>query len=361
MESATELLFSQANKSAESFKETSEEMAKDIPKVEESKEMPKESKENISSIETGINLISINTKELKEEENSKDNDDDINLDSPKNDFFFPIINNKPSEESKNSISEIPSTLNKFSQESPLMDFSSINLKIPNNIKSKDNNILIDNTLLSPKDINQDNSSGLNQYIVPNFFLTPNPINQSFFGNKFIQNFNNSASFVPVSLSCSLDTHKKGKSKGNTKQEEKEFFEKIIKIADVNNISEFWEVFQHIKKPSQCPFGTDYHVFKRGIIPMWEDDMNKNGGKLSVLLTWKFVNVIWEEVTFNFAKGLLPQYEYINGIVISMRPKFVVLSFWIRTNVSSIVEKLRNALSIMIQAPSPNCMDFIPFN
>ena len=104
--------------------------------------------------------------------------------------------------------------------------------------------------------------------------------------------------------------------------------------------------------------------------MWEDDMNKNGGKLSVLLTWKYSNVIWEETTFNFAKGLLPHFEYINGIVISMRAKFAVLSFWIKfavlsfwikTNTNSAVEQIRNALSGILQAPSPNCIDFIPFN
>ena len=145
------------------------------------------------------------------------------------------------------------------------------------------------------------------------------------------------------------------------EKEEDFLEKIIKIADASNINEFWEVFQHLKKPNQCPIGTDYHIFKKGIIPMWEDDNNKNGGKLSVLLTWKYANVIWEEVIFNFAKGLLPHFEYINGIVISMRPKFVVLSFWIKTNNNTIVEKIRNAMSVMIQAPSTNCIDFIPFN
>ena len=164
----------------------------------------------------------------------------------------------------------------------------------------------------------------------------------------------------MSFSCSIDTHKKSKTKGKS-LEEKEFFEKIIKIADVSNVTEFWEVFQHLKKPNQCPIGTDYHVFKKGIIPMWEDENNKTGGKLSVLLTWKYANVIWEEVTFNFAKGLLPHFEYINGIVISMRAKFVVLSFWIKTNNNTIVEKIRNAMSVMIQAPSTNCIDFIQFN
>ncbi len=165
----------------------------------------------------------------------------------------------------------------------------------------------------------------------------------------------------MTFSCSVDTHKVRKSQNKTKEEEKAFFEKIIKIGDASNVSEFWQIFQHLKKPNQCPIGADYHLFKKGIIPMWEDDMNKNGGKLSVLLTWKYSNVIWEETAFNFAKGLLPHFEYINGIVISMRAKFAVLSFWIKTNTNSAVEQIRNALSGILQAPSPNCIDFIPFN
>ena len=30
--------------------------------------------------------------------------------------------------------------------------------------------------------------------------------------------------------------------------------------------EFWDVFQHVKKPNNCPTGTEYHIFKRGITP-----------------------------------------------------------------------------------------------
>ena len=95
--------------------------------------------------------------------------------------------------------------------------------------------------------------------------------------------------------------------------------------------------------------------------MWEDNMNKDGGKLSVLLTWKYADIIWEEVAFSFSKGLFPYFDNLNGIVISMRPKFVVLSFWIKTNTKTVVEKIRNSLSGMMQAPSANCIDFIPFN
>ena len=334
--------------------ELSNEATNELPKEEEkqsheeSQEIQKEVKDNISSIESGLKLISTNENETKEEEidTSKDN---INIKTFKdvNDFFFPIVNNKKPEESKNSAPDIQ----------PPANFSSINLEVPGEVKPKNNTQA---TQKPSSNMNQMFPPNVNQYYIPNFFIIPNPLSQNFFGNKFFENYNLSY-FIPITFSCSLDNNRGKKFKTKSVQEEKEFFEKIIKIADVENISEFWEVFQHLRKPNQCPIGTDYHVFKKGIIPMWEDERNKNGGKLSVLLTWKFANVIWEEITFNFAKGLLPHFEYINGIVISMRPKFLVLSFWIKTNTSTVVEKIRNSLSGMMQAPSANCIDFIPFN
>jgi len=248
--------------------------------------------------------------EEKEQKSEKDNP---------NDYIFPIVNNFNTklEESKNT--DLSSTY-KISPN----DFRSLNLNIPENFR--------------PKNKNQSQNQ--------------NTISNSIF---------NMSHFNPITFSCSLNTHSVKKSKSKPIQKEQEFFEKIIKIADVSNINEFWEVFQHLKKPNQCPTGSDYHIFKKGIFPMWEDKLNMDGGKLSVLLTIKYANVIWEEVAFNFSQGLLPYYDYINGIVISMRPKFMVLSFWIKCGNNSLVEKIRNALSGLLQTPSSNCIDFIPFH
>jgi translation initiation factor 4E len=249
-----------------------------------------------------------------------------------------------------------SSLNKALQSSSIADFSSLNLKIPDTLRQKNkfsHSISLNQSFTS----NYSQNYGLSN--IQNIFPSPSLPLQNFFGfvlkNGYISNF------VPITFSCSIDIPRNRKGHFRSRQKEQEFFEKIIKIADVKDMSEFWSVFQHLKKPNECSVGTDYHVFKQGIVPMWEDSNNKNGGKLSVLLTWKFANVIWEETVFNFVKGYLPSFEYINGIVISNRPNFLVLSFWIKTGNNIIVEKIRNALSELLQTPSLNCIDFIPFN
>jgi translation initiation factor 4E len=38
------------------------------------------------------------------------------------------------------------------------------------------------------------------------------------------------------------------------------------------------MYRFLKLPSQIPAGANYHLFKKGIKPAWEDPHNKKGGK-----------------------------------------------------------------------------------
>ena len=82
---------------------------------------------------------------------------------------------------------------------------------------------------------------------------------------------------------------------------------------MTNFTEFWEVFRLIKKPSQFPVRTDYHIFKRDVLPLWADNMNKDGGKLSIILTWKYANIIREEVALSFLGTVITIDKKIIGI------------------------------------------------
>ena len=68
MESATEMLFSKANQNAELAKESSNEVPKEISESSENDKIQKESTDNITSIESGINSISLKPKEEKPKE-----------------------------------------------------------------------------------------------------------------------------------------------------------------------------------------------------------------------------------------------------------------------------------------------------
>ena len=44
------------------------------------------------------------------------------------------------------------------------------------------------------------------------------------------------------------------------------------------MEDFWATMNHINPPSGLNIGCDYSLFKAGIKPMWEDPMNKSGGR-----------------------------------------------------------------------------------
>jgi translation initiation factor 4E len=48
----------------------------------------------------------------------------------------------------------------------------------------------------------------------------------------------------------------------------------------NEVENFWSVYSILKRPGELGNISDYHVFKDGIRPIWED--NLNGGKWIVI-------------------------------------------------------------------------------
>jgi hypothetical protein len=44
------------------------------------------------------------------------------------------------------------------------------------------------------------------------------------------------------------------------------------------VEDFWGIFNNIRPPSRLNAGSNYHLFKVGIEPMWEHAANQNGGK-----------------------------------------------------------------------------------
>ena len=47
--------------------------------------------------------------------------------------------------------------------------------------------------------------------------------------------------------------------------------------------QFWSLYSHLVKPGDLASHSDFHLFKMGIKPMWEDEANKFGGKWIVRL------------------------------------------------------------------------------
>ena len=68
-----------------------------------------------------------------------------------------------------------------------------------------------------------------------------------------------------------------------KQAQNNFEQNLKLIATFSTCEQFWKIFSHLVRPDDLQSPADYHVFKEGIKPMWEDEANRFGGKWIVRL------------------------------------------------------------------------------
>ena len=66
---------------------------------------------------------------------------------------------------------------------------------------------------------------------------------------------------------------------------------------MNQVEEFWAVYQYMKRADELPVVTDVHLFKKGIMPVWEDEQNAEGGKWILRLKKGISARMWEELVF----------------------------------------------------------------
>jgi translation initiation factor 4E len=55
---------------------------------------------------------------------------------------------------------------------------------------------------------------------------------------------------------------------------KEWKDNLTKCGSFDTIEDFWRIFNNLKPASQLSTNSNYHVFREGVIPMWEDPHNK---------------------------------------------------------------------------------------
>ncbi len=106
----------------------------------------------------------------------------------------------------------------------------------------------------------------------------------------------------------------------------------IKLASISTVETFWTIYSHLKRPSQLPSVSDYHIFKEGIRPVWEDEANKRGGKWIVRLKKGVADRYWEDLLFAIVGDqFMEAGEEVCGAVLSVRSGEDVLNVWTKND------------------------------
>ena len=134
-----------------------------------------------------------------------------------------------------------------------------------------------------------------------------------------------------------------------------FTDAVKIIGTAKTIEEFWAIYNHLVRPSDLPATTDYHFFREGVKPTWEDSYNSNGGRWTIRLPKRGMlgSRYWEELLLSILGGFpdVPDGE-ICGAVISVRGHEDVLSVWNKTaNNQRVVGRIKDVLRKLLRLPN----------
>jgi translation initiation factor 4E len=260
-----------------------------------------------------------------------------------------IPQNKPENVQKDSPSpELPTPfefINKINQnensiENPKVESNSNNINLPSQ------------NLINPNDFN---SNVINIVKTSNNNAKTNANNSNNKNDEIVKEPNKTKLENRFSFWYRIDTIIQNQLQKQTLNKN-EYENQVKKIAEFGTVEDFWGIFQHLRKPDSCKAGIEYFMFKEPIKPMWEDENNKNGGRISIKLRKAFTTIIWEEMIFILIGGILPKEmkDEINGIVVTSRKEYNTLQIWFKNYDTNLIKDLEQCIrDILVIPPEVN--------
>ncbi|VDB87811.1 unnamed protein product [Peniophora sp. CBMAI 1063] len=107
---------------------------------------------------------------------------------------------------------------------------------------------------------------------------------------------------------------------------------LTTIGEFDTVESYCRYFNWLKPPSTLERNSNYHLFKRGIKPMWEDEANANGGKwvLTMKNNPQLLDRCWQWLTMALVGEELDDGDEICGAVVSLRSKVDRIQLWLRS-------------------------------
>ncbi|EKV10909.1 Translation initiation factor eIF4E3, putative [Penicillium digitatum] len=125
----------------------------------------------------------------------------------------------------------------------------------------------------------------------------------------------------------------------------------VPLASMSSVESFWAVYSHLKRPSLLPTVSDYHIFKKGIRPVWEDEANKRGGKWIVRFKKGVSDRYWEDLLLAMVGDQFAEAgDEVCGAVLSVRGGEDVLSVWTRIDGGRNI-KIRETIKRLLAFPA----------
>ncbi|KAL0274953.1 UNVERIFIED_CONTAM: hypothetical protein PYX00_002965 [Menopon gallinae] len=139
---------------------------------------------------------------------------------------------------------------------------------------------------------------------------------------------------------------------------KSYDQNLKLIAKIGSVEQFWAHYSHLIRPSDLQGHSDFHLFKVGIKPMWEDEANQNGGKWIVRLRKGLASRCWENLVLAMLGEQFMVGKEICGAVVSIRYTEDIISVWNRTaSDTSTTGRIRDTLKRVLNLPPNTIIEY----
>lgn len=109
---------------------------------------------------------------------------------------------------------------------------------------------------------------------------------------------------------------------------------LRKVVTIDTVEDFWGLYNNVLAASKLPAGANYHFFKDGIEPKWEDPENEKGGKWLITLPPKArgeqLDKLWLWTLLACIGEQFEDADEICGAVVSVRRQANKIALWTRT-------------------------------
>ncbi|KAL2652099.1 hypothetical protein R1flu_020227 [Riccia fluitans] len=107
------------------------------------------------------------------------------------------------------------------------------------------------------------------------------------------------------------------------------------VYTFKTVEDFWCLYNNVLQPSQLSPGADFHCFKDGIEPKWEDPKCAQGGKWSTSTPNKgsskaILDQFWLHTLLAMIGEQFDEYDEVCGAVVSVRARQDKIALWTKT-------------------------------
>lgn len=105
------------------------------------------------------------------------------------------------------------------------------------------------------------------------------------------------------------------------------------VYTFSSVEDFWGLYNNMLPPSRLIAGVDFHCFKEGIEPKWEDPKCAHGGRWSVTITRGgkgLMDTFWLHTLLAMIGEQFAEGDEVCGAALSVRNRLEKLAIWTKT-------------------------------